>query len=518
MMLFIPRGTIATEAINFQVNNKFPKELDAIWQMAFDRSDKLRDEGVDYEVRREELLHYFSNTLCKLITKCVVKYTGLFIAKHTISNKAIIEDAFEFYMYSYTKASVNGKNRHKAIVGKKITNRDDLTDAFDTISESLDKKTGKLNMYSANDIVVELGISLNIFFLKDLIDNPIEITPQELTSAILHEIGHALSFIEYSRNTTYTGYFGNNILSNIYEYAKEHPKDAAKVASEQIRKKKDHFPNQYKELLSKIDDWLVVATEDEQNDPIRKQLLILVIIAAFSTIYLLMSIIAGAFMSTESIFQDLDAFDNRYSKDTITSKNQTMNERLADEYVSRFQYGKYVNEFLIKVNQIRNMLTSKYPLYTLTPNKAIRQSRSLLLITKTLTIPSRFYTYLRFIKRGSVNTEYEHMLKRLRRNINNLHDVLHQPNIPENVKHSIINDIDEMEQLLTVSSKDFQLNAFEEIFQMIMNTVPNTISGIVSLFNTNNQRRKYEQLFEYADSMLSNKAAYYALKIKSIMQ
>ena len=98
-------------------------------------------------------------------------------------------------------------------------------------------------------------------------------------------------------------------------------------------------------------------------------------------------------------------------------------ERLADEYVSRFGLSKDLNNALLKIGFIYEEL-SKLHLVTLIYDKAARDSRMLRVVTFFLSIPSNILGYLVHLKVAGLSTGYEELYIRLKRNINNLHDVV----------------------------------------------------------------------------------------------
>lgn len=516
------------EAIDFQINSAFPKELDMIFQNVFDflyeYEEKHRgNDEYTAQNKFEQLYFFLEKKTTTDLKRCIYKHTGINISSFELIKPFVGSDVFDFGMYTSSNSNAF-RHIRSSITGFEINDSDDLKKAirvFSELSNSLDKRSGKLGT-KHNPLGYMLCIPIGIFSIKDLIKDgeKYQLSTQEITAAVLHEIGHTLTFIEYSQNVAYTGYYGNTILSNISDYLKAHPDRAVDEVLDivQIYKSDVKKNTVMSGIVNALERFADKKEDSYTKFPQLSYFLFMLLFAIFSLFYSIYVFSKNILFSPEYISQEFDNIDKNNSRDIITSKNLSMMERLADEYVQRFQYGKYIIGFFEKAHAFDKANSSSNPGFTLSFSKQLQNSKHLILITQILTIPDRFVSYLNFIKKDGISSTYEHHLLRLRRNIDNLHVALKHKNMPEKVTQSILNDIDYMEDQLAEASKGVHLNAIEKSLRFVMNIIPKTAIGIYDIFSKNNPYKEYEHLFEYLDSMLSNKSFYYAAKIKTLMK
>lgn len=540
-MLF-STDSIASEAINFQVNSGFPKELESIFQKAFDFVNKYDTEHTlssvdDFAKKYVAFKEYFRINLCPLFIKVIKKYTGFNVNQITLSTPADYNGIFGFWMQpimsdldpAYNDELTNLWFNIKGFQDLNKLEHTEFVDKFIELSKSLDKKTGK---YVDNKVFrVDINIPLGMFSVKDVVDNNDnnQLTIKEFTAIILHEIGHIMTIVEYMRDLGYVGYFGNNVLRDISDYVKTNPKQAIKAAITLGEKESNKVKNTahakilktalsiLKSLQSKVEEHEQNLDEKENYSSNMISFFLLVLIMMVFVIIGMTLMIPAMFVFPSDWQNVYDYLDKNKNREIGTVKNFSVFERIADEYVSRFQYSKYLNSGLMKFGKIIDELMAQpgaKPIF----NKVLRNSTILRTIAYTLRTPGMLLNYLMGIKENGISSEYEHDILRFRRNINNLHDVLKSGNIPENIRASIVNDIDEMEDQLLAISKDLNLNAIEKALKFIMNIIPSVGGFTTDIFSKNNPYKEYEHLFEYLDNMLSNKSFYYASKIKILMK
>lgn len=169
-----------------------------------------------------------------------------------------------------------------------------LRDKLKTGSVFVDRKKGK---------IIGLPSELITYLEHDLVEfiKKIKLTAEELTGCILHEIGHAFTFIEYAyRSVTNTSVLIDTFLENI-DKKNRSPKDALILAYEKV-------------------------SGDTSSDYKTKD-------AATATIYMLDSFLKeNRFILTGSAHSSVDA------------------EQLADQFMGRFGVGEYVITALEKIH------------------------------------------------------------------------------------------------------------------------------------------------------------------------
>ena len=210
--------------------------------------------------------------------------------------------------------------------------------------------------------------------------------------------------------------------------------------------------------------------------------------------------------------------DATNSNEYMTDKNMSIFERLADEYVSRFGLSKDLNNALLKIGFIYEEL-SKLHLVTLIYDKAARDSRMLRVVTFFLSIPSNILGYLVHLKVAGLSTGYEELYIRLKRNINNLHDVVKNRHLDPITRNTILDDIDDMNRTLVANKSNIELNAFDKVVKFILDIPDNIlVQGGTYLFGSANADKEYMQLFEHLDELLSNKSFYYSASVARLLK
>lgn len=523
------------EAINFQVNSAFPKELTNVINMCFEfvkrydekygKINSPDEAALKYSRFRE----YFLKEVTPIFKKTITKYTGFTVNELTVCTPKNYNGVLGFWMQIANPeeeleeiASLYYESEGTNFKSSKVG---DLTDNIIKMSESLDKKTGKLS--DNNALKININVPLGAFCITDIITKDLNFKPEEIVAIFMHEIGHIMTIIEYMKDSMYLGYFGNNSLRDIKELVKNDPKKAIseikKMSSEIEKRDKEKkytkFTNVSKKLVDKIEPYLNDVENIDERGEYRSGVItnfILSILAYVGIMFSITLVIISLLLTREFLMINKESVDKFMTRDIATNKNTSLLERLADEYVSRYQMGKYLNSGLINLYKIVDEL-AKIPSMKPVFNKALRDSRFLRFAATTISSPFLLANYILTLKNDGVTSEYEEICIRLRRNINNLHDVLKQRDIPDNIKQSILNDIDYMENALSHNRSRFELNAIEKAIRFILEILPKTLKKGINILSENDPYKEYTQLFEYLDDMLSNKSFYYSNRIKFLI-
>lgn len=528
------------EAINFQVNSGFPRELEAIFDKAFEFIkiyDEKYGEVSDSDkaaIKYEKFKKFFEKELNPLIINTVKKHTGIVVEKIELSTPHNFEGVFGLAVMTQAPSDEEWYELYN--VAAKYSGYKDIDISITEYTEKLMKMSASFDrvkgMILANGTIkVTLFIPLGFFSLKDMNDNGIEFTSKEITSMFLHEIGHQMVMYEYMNDAAYVGYYGNNMLRDVVTAnVKKDPKKAIQDTLTLIKnrsttvKNKAHVKilNSLSITLNKLNDYVsdpIEISEDKKKEYEANVVSTIIIRIISFCIMIGISILFISFafiLPSDEMTSMLEYFDKNNSRDIITTKNDTIDERLADEYVSRFGMSKDLNSSLLKLTMLRKIVDKKAfdkPIF----NKTIRNSTFLYIINKILVAPGNLLSYVWRIKEDGFHSTYEEDLTRLKRNINNLHDVI-KGNIPRDIKEKLIDDIESMEYQLNQSKKDLSINAIEKALKFTLNVIPNRLENIRDIFVKNNPYKEYELVFEYIDDMLSNKSYYHSERIKSLFR
>lgn len=522
----------STEAINFQVNSSFPKEISALFQKVLDRSESL---GVttttkDAEIKHTELLNMLRNEINPQIAKVIEKYTNFKVREITSNHSQSVNDVCSFYMM-IDESSINFEKILEAISLSEGTLYDKdikiLTD-ISAMSKSMDRVTGKI--MSGSMLVIDINIPLSGFVIADYTGKPeLQLTADELTAIIFHEIGHIFSFVEYMGDASYLGYYGNNILRNITrEFEKDPNKvmtDVANAAEKNISKVDNPI---HKQLLKKgamllkktADSEIIDKTNGDTNYSGGIMAIIISVIEAITSIMFTLiwnSIILGILLAMpDRAIMRTGGKEQYLSREYTTTKNDSQYERLADEFVSRYQLSKHINSGLDKIIDVYKLIGSggMFVIY----DKVIRDFLVTKIIFQIISIPSTVVNFIGKLRINGVDATYEDDLKRFRRNISNMHDLLKDLKLSSAVRQSIVEDIEEMELFLAKSKHKYNLNMIEKIARFIISSPSNLVFGTGGyVFGNANLDKEYKTLLDEIDNLLSNKSFYHAEKIKQVL-
>ena len=524
--------TGSVEAINYQVNSNFPKEIAALFQKVLDRSESL---GVttttkEAEIKHTELLNMLRNDINPQIAKVIEKYTNFKVREITSNHSQSVNDVCSFYMM-IDESSINFEKILEAISLSEGTLYDKdikiLTD-ISAMSKSMDRFTGKI--MNGSMLVIDINIPLSGFVIADYTGKQeLQLTADELTAIIFHEIGHIFSFVEYMGDASYLGYYGNNILRNITrEFEKDPNKvmtDIANAAEKNISKVDNPI---HKQLLKKgamllkktADSGIIDKTNGDTNYSGGIMVIIISVIEAITSIMFTLiwnSIILGIFLAMpDRAIRRTGGKEQYLSREYTTTKNDSQYERLADEFVSRYQLSKHINSGLDKIIGVYKLIGSggMFVIY----DKVIRDFFVIKIIFQLISIPSTVVNFIGKLRINGVDATYEDDLKRFRRNISNMHDILKDMRLSPVVRQSIVEDIDEMELFLAKNKHKYELNVVEKIARFIISSPSNLVFGTGGyVFGNASLDKEYKTLLDEIDNLLSNKSFYHAEKIKQIL-
>ena len=521
--------TGSLEAINYQVNSNFPKEISALFQKVLDRSESL---GVttttkDAEIKHTELLNMLRNDINPQIVKVIEKYTNFKVREITSNDAKDVSSILDIYMLM-DDSFVESNSILEAIAAteaNKYAANIELLNDITKMSKSLDKVRGKV--MSSSIFIVDINIPLGLFIVADYTNKPeLQPTADEITAFVLHENGHVFTFIEYMINASYTGYYGNNILSNINDEFHNNPKQVMKDVANAAERNVSKTDNKTHQIMLKKGAMLLKKASDSEitSNDANSSKLMATVYAVYEFIVnlignIIFNIIYLGFMIAvpDRIFGKVFLKDKSLSKERLTRRVNTQYERLADEYVSRYQLSKQLNSGSVKLDDIMRTLSSSVG-GIIDYNQANRELMQSRIIFKIIRIPSMVVNFIGKIKVNDVDSVYENDLNRFRRNISNMYDLLKNMNISQAARKSIVEDIDEMELFFAQNKHRYELTRIEKITRIIITTPSNFIFGTGGyVFGNANLDKEYKTLLDEIDNLLSNKSFYHAEKIKQVL-
>lgn len=536
----------SNEAINFQPNSAFPKELTVIFQKALDfcKAHDIEHGPVTSKeeaiIKHTRLRKLFDDELGYLLIRVIKKYTGFEISNLIYPKANSYDFIFSFAMCTHYDDEISFdvfqqmSNQIEGQPGKVVEDPNGLEAKLIKMSKDLDRVKGRIK--NSEVINCSLYIPLGSFCIIDFVSNKdekLQFTAEQIAAIYLHEIGHIFTYIEYLGDASYLGYFGNNILRTISKGMKENPKVTITQVNNLVNNNKSKIKNKSQQLI--VDKALrllnnlspFVNTEVDIDDETKQQydfdvsIHVFTLLANLIVTIIMMCVSAPAFMLLP--FAGSDRFDssfieveNKNSREYHTKKNVSMIERLADEYVSRHQMSKHLNDGLMLFNKIFDELGKSgtlRPVYS----KGLRDSKILKLITMLLTLPGSLLNYILFLKSADGTFIYEDTYTRLKRNINNLVDVLKDPGIDENIRNQIVDDIEYMEKAIADNVRKSELGMISKVLKFIIDLPHNlTVKPGKYILGSANADKEFTRLFEDLDHMLSNKSFYYSAKISKL--
>ena len=538
-----PRLEASIEAISFQANSKFPIELKSLIEKIFTYSEEMAkkygevtDSKIAYK-KHSAIKKYIESEISDDLKKVIKKNTGLEINEVYTILPLLDPSASTFFAcrIANPKKVIHDLLNLASAESNIKTDRSikSLKDIF-TISDSLDRSSGKI-LKDSKSLRFELFIPVGPFCLNDLVKNGdrFELTSDEIVAIILHEIGHEMAWVETAADMAYLGYYGNNFLREINTYInnknnKNIREETIEIASD-ISNKTDNkaikaFCLNSISLLSKsakdeIPDIKINKKEIEkaEHQGYKNNLNIIIIFLILRLLCLInFTLVIGNWIGISigsSFFNDKGNPSSSHEK--ITSNQQRMFERLADEYVSRFKMGKYLNSGLIKVISLQKYINMTYGIPAL--NKTLRESESLLIGIILISTPLNLFTYISSVLFEKTSS-YEDDIQRLRRNVNNLIDVLKDSKLEANIRNSIIDDIQEMEKMIS-SNYPPSYRILKMVIDGIIKLPSNAINvSFGQIFGSGGLNRDYNRLMYELDELLSNRTFVYAAQAQRLFE
>jgi len=199
----------------------------------------------------------------------------------------------------------------------------------------------------------------------------------------------------------------------------------------------------------------------------------------------------------------------------IAAKNESIYERLADEYVGRFGLSEELNSSLMKIYTFYKTAQIKgamFPFYS----KEYRESFFINVLLVALNGPFGFLG----IMVGSCMTlgiPYESIDVRLSRNIQNIKVSFQKEDMPPDVKKLMIHQYDVAQKKYTEYTKSDYVEKLGRIYSFLMG-IPVTVLLSPMFLMNGNLPKQYQRVLEDIDSLLGNDSFVYAAKVSAIFE
>ena len=521
--------SVATESIKIQINNNLAKELDKFYTKVIQyKNEYIRDNpDLNYTQRIEGFKSIFNREYKDELQSIINKYTNIDCKQISLSNTfAITILGKDLSTMIMGVLAASGKLKPESISPKEL-------EKLINLDTSIDYKKAKITKLPIS-IYAKLYFDFYTSFFPEETSygnaSNIKLTPQELTAITLHEIGHVFTMVEYASQLMYTGYYSNNL---IYKYLHANEQQQKRIIN-YVQKNPEWFEKLYLKIkANKVFDESNKLVSTTLNPTILKSIKI---ITTIRTVYTVVSIIFkviftifvalwGLAFFIKFVFkylleEHIESFIvARQGKTTETAslRQSYLLETLADEFVSKFGYSKYLNSSLNKIHKYRSIHVSSTVKQILTSRIFIVSTimRCIASVMSLFRLPLYLFNVIN--KSG-----YQSLTERLERNLYNMYDIIKQAeDLPIDYQKSILNDIEDMRNQLYSFSLDnaTQMSKFGKIFEFGLNYVllgkfqKAFISGV---FSDAQMKTEIRQFLEVTDKLLSNSLYYHSAKLKQI--
>ena len=531
------------EAIAFQIDSQLGKDLTELFSeiMVYKHSCindpdlKLTHTAKDIDLILDQVHNYWVRVGVEKFKKILKKHTNLKLRGFR-SEGGKGRDISCF-------ACIN-MNLNNVIDGFKIVNRSagtdydsnsesiyNLRDDLIAIAEGFNRLTGNVEVNTIKSLNRELEIpyaciDTNGFFCLDLlIDSSVvePFTPEELTGIYLHEIGHIVSMVERMADM----FFVRERFETLMTDVKKIPEDQVPQTLEVLNKEalpafrdamyhmSDDVNNpaleQQINLVSKAADAGIKAFKFSLLPPLKK-ITYFFICWIFSLIRLPINLCQAwfnynSFRSLQQIYSVVDNKGRKISDFGKSATNESMCERLADQFVSRQGYAVHLSTALTKLYKLSQLFTASG-----------RISSSLIVILggsiEDIKMNAEIIKYLDY---GNVvrSREYENNIDRLRRMVEDMYNIFKDAdNLPPEIINEWYGKVKELNKFIDSQSSYMDTNTWGTL----VGTLKNLTSPInwLNMAIDGNLYDDLTKIFNRLDRMSSNSLYMQAARLRNM--
>ena len=529
----LPPHWASTESIKFQKDSTFAVELVSLIQQVIDYTNTFEktDNANDALVKHTKIRTFMVKNIAPEMIKCILHHTGILVSSFNVPLPTSADSAFAIYVQLidpkatiYKMLAVASDAADVELNGMKNESVSRILD----IGYSLDRARGKIRS-GIKDLKVNIGLPVGIFVAQDFLNkSAIVFTAEEIASAMLHEVGHIFAWMEYVTDMGYSGYYGNNVLRGIDAKFEHDPIGTISGVADVVEKASKSSDDPKANVTANKLAGILRTLSNKSGDPSASEefgysnsgirFLFRTIVQSFIALFpLIFPIFISAFSVSRTltdVFAKRNFYNtNKFSREVTSSGATTMFERLADEYVSRYRMSTHLNSALIKLHQVFDWSNfRKDPVF----NGALRDSRVISLMYIVLATPSNLFGYIVCSIIFDEDSPYEHLQKRLERNISNTIDMLKGSDIDATTRNMLLEDIKQMKMEIG-RPVGWAGRAFYRIMSTLIN-LPNTIPTTIinAIFGDTNMVSDYDKLSEYLEKISSSEARIHHAEITSI--
>lgn len=364
---------------------------------------------------------------------------------------------------------------------------------FKTHATELDLTTGKLKTYSTKFFMV-LWLYAPDFIPSEVYDPSLmaPFTAAEIAATILHEIGHAMTFIEHSADM----YYRTDVVSNTVKYTN------SLTSNETIRP-----------IVEKLQEVDTAPATSAALQALKQTVNLSRFTPLICLLELLWCLPTLVFVTLERLgvnsqYSILNESSTKTSDVVVTRNNQSYTERLADEFVSRHGLlAAYISGFA-KSAQMQHEGHNLGSQVNLLKQFGVLQT---LLITFQL-VRTCFIWPLLMVDEHTYDPpwlRYEHILQ-------DAYVVFKDPELDTDIRTYYLNQIAEMQRLIS----DMKATKYHRIKQFIFGKLLGIFNrnSAIDATTTANLSADYDQLQLWTNGLIKNKLYYHAARLQGLMK
>lgn len=493
------------ETIEFQHRSKFANAMTEVFQDVIDYRDSL--EGSDRFIVKS-VLAYTKSKLPNRFKKVVKTHVNLNVTKLHLSQ--YLDCMFAVLPNIATPdISLNTFYGYTGTILPEYTptTAEELNKVSDTFSKELSrigKDSVNINNYN-KPINCTMFFDPNVAFLsKELIHTDLRrMTAEEIASIMMHEVGHMMSIIEHANKQYNVMEANKKALDYFNKYAptKEKIKNNKKLL-EQFKKDKKIS----KDITDKFTKIQKGIDELEKSKGIYEKVILKIVDLVSVSMGIIFSIYAYSFgwlidSTLVDFIELLLSSSSKTSDKIVTSKNDYINERNADEFVSRHGYGAYLASGLDLIFQYSSLGLG----FVFNQFSSTLRSNSLL----------RIVLSNMFVLPTDGMGVYETELKRTKRLQQNCIKAFKKINMPDSFIDEYILEYEAIVDVIKKKDTHSRGAMFvENFFYLADQTIrPKTIINMIRNGKLNNDYRK---LMETIEKLNSSNLYYKAAKLSQL--
>lgn len=215
------------EAINYQINSPFAKEMITIFQDTIDYRQKIKQKTSTATEVVDAVEKYFFKVTGQKLAACIKKHSGIPVKHIYVSERFSMcyaccvdfgsDEGLNMYTTIQRYSGIEISDIEKEMYN--ITSSNTFSSAeLEKLSNKFNIKTGKMDLtkLAGKDISLLLYFDYNSAFLAQETGHVLcePMTAEEITAIVLHEVGHMLTMFEHASEAYFKSVFYSNVSYN----------------------------------------------------------------------------------------------------------------------------------------------------------------------------------------------------------------------------------------------------------------------------------------------------------------